>query len=106
MASEDAPDVEILLAEPRQPAGLAPAGGSPGSGPGHLLPGVRGAGRMAAALAHCEDCWVRSECATLNQSPSPPDTVEESTILAIRLSIAEILEELVFVARGGHIIRA
>ena len=43
---------------------------------------------MAATLEYCENCSVRSECATLNQSPPPPYTVEESTILAIRLSIA------------------
>jgi WhiB family transcriptional regulator, redox-sensing transcriptional regulator len=61
MASDDPPDVGVLLAElVNRPAWHRQAN-CRGADPDRFFP-LRGDGRPVAALALCEDCSVRSEC--------------------------------------------
>jgi WhiB family redox-sensing transcriptional regulator len=118
MASDDPPDVGVLLAEFVNRPAWHPLANCRGADPDLFFPD-RADGPPVAALAYCEDCSVRQEClapalevawttgvwggttgaarkglrrsvawgACPRQHPNAY-TVDESTILANRLSIA------------------
>ena len=61
MATQDSPDVEILLAQLVNRPDWHRQAACKGAGPDLFFP-ERGDGRPVAALALCEDCTVRSQC--------------------------------------------
>ncbi len=61
MASEDAPDIEVLLAQLVSRSAWHRQANCRGANPDPFFP-ERGSHRSIEALAYCEDCSVRSEC--------------------------------------------